>query len=564
MAWAERTREWLRGRMARVGFGGAVFFILVGVLGWGAFHTGMEATNTLGFCISCHEMEDTVYEEYRKTIHYQNRTGVRATCSDCHVPDPWIYKVIRKIQASKELYHKLMGSIDTPNKFEAKRLELAKRVWASMKATDSRECRNCHNFNSMDKAKQKRRAMKQHQFAVAERMTCIDCHKGIAHKPVHKQLEDAEDLEDEEDVEETTEPATAPAVVAEVAKPQPEAPTAEAPKETPAPTAGAAAPGGDGAIDWTQVAAVDVALFYPGQSSYEWVLKGSDHSGARAYKKGERCADCHKREEQAIGAKIVSGEKLEPKPIPGKRGDIVAKVQTAHDGDRFHVRIQFPDTPHAPVPFFEGGKMDPDNQVKVAMMIAGAGVKDVERSGCWVTCHHDSRYMPDAPKPDAIAAAGDVAQRLDLSDGVTKYIGDSRTKIEVRGRGGKPRGGWNRLKPKEEIDAALAGNTYMELLRYRSGSKDTAQRGHILEQRHNTGGGDFSAKGGLADGTWTVTMSRPLAASAPGDIALTPGQTYLVGIAIHDDYSIARYHHVSLEYRMALDDPAAEINVVKK
>ena len=114
-----------------------------------SFNTFMEYTNTLGFCISCHEMESTVFEEYKSTIHYQNRTGVRATCSDCHVPDPWVHKFVRKVEASRELFHKVAGSISTPEKFEAKRLQLAKNVWHAMKKTDSRECRNCHNFESM-------------------------------------------------------------------------------------------------------------------------------------------------------------------------------------------------------------------------------------------------------------------------------------------------------------------------------------------------------------------------------------------------------------------------------
>jgi cytochrome c-type protein NapC len=97
-----------------------------GIIFWGGFNTAMEATNTMEFCISCHEMRDNVYKEYQQTIHYQNRTGVRAVCSDCHVPKEWVYKVKRKIQASNELWHKMLGSVDTPEKFDAKRLELAK------------------------------------------------------------------------------------------------------------------------------------------------------------------------------------------------------------------------------------------------------------------------------------------------------------------------------------------------------------------------------------------------------------------------------------------------------
>ncbi len=166
---------------------GAGFFV-AGILFWGGFNTALEETNSLEFCISCHEMRDTVYQEYKQTVHYTNRTGVRAICPDCHVPRPWIYKMIRKVQASNEIMHKILGTIDTPEKFEAHRLELAQHVWSVMKATDSRECRNCHSFEAMNTDKQKPRAHGQHSSAMTDGGTCIDCHQGIAHKDVSKLL----------------------------------------------------------------------------------------------------------------------------------------------------------------------------------------------------------------------------------------------------------------------------------------------------------------------------------------------------------------------------------------
>lgn len=164
-----------------------------GVIFWGGFNTAMEATNTLEFCISCHEMRDNVYQEYKETIHYTNRTGVRAVCSDCHVPKDWGHKMMRKIQASQEIYGKIMGTIDTKEKFEAKRLELAEHEWARMKASDSRECRNCHSFEGMNTEKQKLRGAKMHKIAQDDKKTCIDCHKGIAHHKPKGMKEDDDD-----------------------------------------------------------------------------------------------------------------------------------------------------------------------------------------------------------------------------------------------------------------------------------------------------------------------------------------------------------------------------------
>jgi cytochrome c-type protein NapC len=153
-----------------------------GIIFWGGFNWAIETTNTESFCISCHEMEENVYLEYQDTIHYTNRTGVRATCPDCHVPKEWGYKMVRKIRASNEVIHKLLGSIDTREKFEAKRLRLAQHEWDRMKKNNSRECRNCHEFDSMDYTAQSRRAYKRHIKGFDDGQTCIDCHKGVAHQ----------------------------------------------------------------------------------------------------------------------------------------------------------------------------------------------------------------------------------------------------------------------------------------------------------------------------------------------------------------------------------------------
>lgn len=161
-----------------------VSIFLAGIVAWGGFNWSMDLTNTMEFCISCHEMKDNIYVEYKETVHYSNRSGVQATCADCHVPREWGPKVARKIYASNELYHHLVGTVDTPEKFEANRLEMAERVWESMRASDSRECRNCHDYSAMDPERQDRMSVRRHD---PERLaksgeTCIDCHQGIAHR----------------------------------------------------------------------------------------------------------------------------------------------------------------------------------------------------------------------------------------------------------------------------------------------------------------------------------------------------------------------------------------------
>ena len=164
--------------------------IVVGIILLVGFNTAMELTNTDAFCISCHEMRTIVYEEYKKTTHFSNLSGVSALCADCHVPKEWTRRITRKIRAGLiELPLHFIGAVNTREKFEARRLDMAKRVWQRMKASDSRECRNCHDMASMDLVNQPTRARAQHESAEEEGETCIDCHKGLAHKPVHKELE---------------------------------------------------------------------------------------------------------------------------------------------------------------------------------------------------------------------------------------------------------------------------------------------------------------------------------------------------------------------------------------
>ena len=163
--------------------GGYLLFAL-GIIFWSGFNAALHYSNTEDFCISCHVMKDNVYAEYQETIHYSNRTGVRAVCSDCHVPKDWLPKMARKIQATMhEIPHWAMGTIDTREKFEARRLYLANRVWSDMKENDSHECRNCHALQHMDLDKQQLSASRKHTLKrQTERgETCIDCHQGIAH-----------------------------------------------------------------------------------------------------------------------------------------------------------------------------------------------------------------------------------------------------------------------------------------------------------------------------------------------------------------------------------------------
>jgi cytochrome c-type protein NapC len=160
----------------------ALFLMMIGALLVVGGKVSLDQTNTVEFCISCHEMRDNNYEEYSHTIHARNRTGVKATCSDCHVPHEFVDTMIRKVLAANDVFQHFAGRIDTKVKFEEHRLEMAKSVWLRMKETDSRECRHCHDIKAMATEIQGKTAQKQHQKLADGSRTCIDCHFGIAHK----------------------------------------------------------------------------------------------------------------------------------------------------------------------------------------------------------------------------------------------------------------------------------------------------------------------------------------------------------------------------------------------
>ncbi|WP_408021557.1 NapC/NirT family cytochrome c [Solemya pervernicosa gill symbiont] len=174
----------------------ALLLLLTGMFALGGINTFFNYTNRMDFCISCHTMKVN-YEEYKETPHFKNASGVQATCADCHVPKEFFPKVKAKILAAKDVYHEILGTIDTPEKYEAHRWDMASRVWEKMRATDSRECRNCHDFDNMDLSEQSRSARKKHARAnmngdEGKKKTCIDCHSGIAHEEPVEPDEDEE------------------------------------------------------------------------------------------------------------------------------------------------------------------------------------------------------------------------------------------------------------------------------------------------------------------------------------------------------------------------------------
>ena len=125
----------------------ALTLFFSGAIAFGGLNKFFQYTNRMEFCTSCHTMTIN-YEEYKDSLHYKNAIGVQATCADCHVPKKFFPKLYAKMMAAKDVYHELAGTIDTPEKFEARRWHMANSVWEKMRKTDSRECRVCHDYEN--------------------------------------------------------------------------------------------------------------------------------------------------------------------------------------------------------------------------------------------------------------------------------------------------------------------------------------------------------------------------------------------------------------------------------
>lgn len=274
------------------------------------------------------------------------------------------------------------------------------------------------------------------------------------------------------------------------------------------------------APDWSKVPARKVMLFYPGPSGIEWIMKGTDHAGAKGLKKGERCMACHENEKTLSidinSEKILNAEKLEPTPVKGRVPNIPVDVQAANDGTNLYLRFTWKEP--------KGGAevMDKDNPVKLAVMFEdnkvsykdakGAEVQIGMAGGCWGTCHTDARTMP----------------------GVTD---DKKTKYVAGG--------------------SLANGAYYDLIQWKSGKGAKPVDGSISDKRVMEGGKALvSAEGKKNGDTWTVTFTRKLAGGGEGDIAMASGKTYNMGFAIHNDHAAGRFHHVSLGYSLGIDAKA--------
>lgn len=292
------------------------------------------------------------------------------------------------------------------------------------------------------------------------------------------------------------------------------------------------------AIDWSGVKGENIALFFPGQSSWEWILTPSDHDGAKKFRSGKACRACHDGEQKKMGEETVAGKNPKGEPVQGMPPVITVNVKAAHDAERLYVRLEWSEA-SAPA----GQKQDPKVEEKATIFWDDGQVLSFDRGGCWAACHNDLVGMP----------------RAKSGTDLTMYLTDSRTKITYSG-------GDENYKSADQLAKLLSDGKFLEYWRadLNRGQAAVPIDGYVLDKRHEEKSPLITAEGGYQNGKWTVVFSRKLKAGAPGHKDFVPGKTYSMGFAIHDAWTTRRFHHVSFRYTLALDQGKADIIALKQ
>lgn len=250
--------------------------------------------------------------------------------------------------------------------------------------------------------------------------------------------------------------------------------------------------------DWSQIPVQTIKLFYPGQSSYDW-LKSPAHKRADGkVKAGDSCISCHEGEEAEIGAKLVKGDRLEPAPIAGKLGVMDLQVQAAHDATNLYLRFQWKTQMDRAgqmhdYMMYDGekwvffgdarseekvrsGAEPPLYEDRLALMIDDGKVPLFKNQGCWLTCHNGMRDMPGEVGKEQVQAHALIGKTLKESD-VRKYLPGTRSDDAAS---------WDKTRSADDIAKLKAAGEFVELMQWRahrSNPVGMADDGYVLEYR---------------------------------------------------------------------------------
>lgn len=287
--------------------------------------------------------------------------------------------------------------------------------------------------------------------------------------------------------------------------------------------------------DWSDVDAKSIVLFYPGQSTYDWLLSETHKKGYQKVPAGARCIKCHEEEEEDFGDSLIDQSELEA--IADKSGSIEMDIQAAYDSTNLYLRIQWEGD--------SGGSSE--KQDALAIMIDDGSVDRFDKQGCWLTCHNG---MPDTDNEvgaDAVAAHPLFSGKKE----VKKYLSQSRT-ADVES--------WDKTKSAADIAALRSSGVFLDLIQWKAGD-NKAVDGSILEYRNEDAGQDVTVlESSFEDDVYTVVLQRKLNTGHPKeDKIMKAGGVYTLGIAVHDDNVDKRFHQTAFPFSLGLGADEADL-----
>ena len=251
-------------------------------------------------------------------------------------------------------------------------------------------------------------------------------------------------------------------------------------------------------IDWTKIPPKSLTLFYPGESTYDWLI-GPEHKGARQIKQGKACISCHESDETDLGNILVKGGRVEPTPIPGKNGVIAVAVQGAHDAEYLYFRFQWKTNlnregrMHDYVRFdgkswkwyghdrndksVRAGEQPPLYEDRFSIMLDDGKVPRFAQQGCWLTCHNGMSDIRNQVVGEPVKKHPIFSEAKYDAD-IRKYLAATRTDVNAS---------WDRTKSKDEIAKLKAAGVFLDLMQWRanrSGPVSMADDGYVLEYRN--------------------------------------------------------------------------------
>lgn len=311
-------------------------------------------------------------------------------------------------------------------------------------------------------------------------------------------------------------------------------------------------------VDWNAVPVKKVALFYPGMTSWEYLVSQDHATGGNAVARGEKaCQECHVKEgrfdifaDDILKGKLKiksRGISLEPEPPKGITGFKDADVQAAYDSTNLYLRLKWPSP--------EGASFkDPSLEAKglsdrIAIQLNG-NLKSFSKAGCFMACHNDNAYMPDSPSEDEVAAHPFYSKQKRKDVRLYAYFTRAR--------------GWSNLKPEQEMEKYLKAGGFMDLwVAGFKGHDVVTSDESIFYDRTTDSSQDLSAQGGWENGFYTLTIQRKLTTQDQMDIQLKEGKAFTVGLALYDNKNGHRKHYVSFPVSVSLGGVQAEVTAMK-